>query len=287
MTYRGGFVADASRVRGISLLQRLGGVDPTADPTAPVLVSTGGRPRRRRPRRAAGRSIGRGGGAELRRPPRRRRHRLPPSASTTRRPATSTRSTGCGCARPGAAPRAARTSSPCSTPACGPPTPTSSGASSQGRDFVNDDTNAYDDNGHGTWVAGIIAANANDGYGIAGISWTDRILPVKIMNREGTGNTADLLAAIRWSADSGADVINMSVGGFPYSQQMQDAVNYAFEQGRGPRRRGRQQPARGDLLPGELRQRHQRQRDAGRRRVQQLVQLRVEGRRQRSRAHRS
>ena len=47
--------------------------------------------------------------------------------------------------------------------------------------------NAADDNGHGTWVAGIIAANANDGYGIAGISWTDKILPVKIMSREGTG----------------------------------------------------------------------------------------------------
>ncbi len=43
-----------------------------------------------------------------------------------------------------------------------------------GYDFVNNDTNAADDNGHGTWVAGIIAANPNDGYGIAGISWSDR-----------------------------------------------------------------------------------------------------------------
>ena len=101
----------------------------------------------------------------------------------------------------------------------------------RGRDFVNDDENAADDNGHGTWVAGIIAASANDGYGIAGISWSDKILPVKIMNREGTGSTSDLIAAIRWSADKGADVINMSVGGFPYSQIMQDAVNYAFAKG--------------------------------------------------------
>ena len=100
-----------------------------------------------------------------------------------------------------------------------------------GYDFVNDDTNAGDDNGHGTWVAGIIAANTDDGYGMAGISWSDKILPVKIMNREGTGNTADLLAGIRWSADKGADVINMSVGGFPYSQQLQDAVNYAWAKG--------------------------------------------------------
>ncbi len=100
-----------------------------------------------------------------------------------------------------------------------------------GRDFVNDDDDATDDNGHGTWVSGIIAANANDGYGIAGISWSDKILPVKIMNQQGTGSTADLMAAIIWSADQGADVINMSVGGFPYSQLMQDAVNYAFSKG--------------------------------------------------------
>ncbi|MBA2263554.1 MAG: cell wall-binding repeat-containing protein [Chloroflexi bacterium] len=100
-----------------------------------------------------------------------------------------------------------------------------------GYDFVNDDTDASDDNGHGTWVSGIVAANANDGYGIAGVSWSDKILPVKIMNREGTGSTADLLAAITWSADQGADVINLSVGGFPYSQLMQDAVNDAFSKG--------------------------------------------------------
>lgn len=100
-----------------------------------------------------------------------------------------------------------------------------------GYDFVNNDNDASDDNGHGTWVSGIIAANANDGYGIAGISWSDKILPVKIMNREGTGSTSDLLAAIAWGADQGADVINMSVGGFPYSQLMQDAVNYAFSKG--------------------------------------------------------
>ena len=100
-----------------------------------------------------------------------------------------------------------------------------------GYDFVNDDSDASDDNGHGTWVSGIIAANPNDGYGVAGISWNDYILPVKIMNGEGTGSTADLLTAIKWSADQGADVINMSVGGFPWSQMMQDAVNYAWNRG--------------------------------------------------------
>jgi subtilisin family serine protease len=100
-----------------------------------------------------------------------------------------------------------------------------------GYDFVNNDTNAADDNGHGTWVAGIIAAKPNDGYGIAGISWTDKILPVKIMDREGTGSTADLLAGINYAADHGATVINMSVGGFPFSQIMQDAINDAWAAG--------------------------------------------------------
>ena len=105
------------------------------------------------------------------------------------------------------------------------------GRVAKGYDFVNNDTGASDDNGHGTWVAGIIAANANDHYGIAGISWTDRILPVKIMDANGTGSTADLAAGITWAANRGADVINMSVGGFPYSQAIQDAVNDAWSKG--------------------------------------------------------
>ncbi len=100
-----------------------------------------------------------------------------------------------------------------------------------GYDFVNGDSNAADDNGHGTWAAGIIAANANDGYGMAGISWSDKILPVKTMNAVGTGTTSNLTSGIVWAANKGAKVINMSVGGFPYSQYVQDAVNYAWSKG--------------------------------------------------------
>jgi thermitase len=100
-----------------------------------------------------------------------------------------------------------------------------------GYDFVNSDTNASDDNGHGTWVSGIIAARANDGWGIAGISWSDKILPVKIMNANGSGMTSNLVAGIRWAADHGAKVINMSIGGYPASTSVQDAVNYAWGKG--------------------------------------------------------
>ena len=112
-----------------------------------------------------------------------------------------------------------------------PDHPDLSGRVLPGRDFVNNDANAADDNGHGTWVAGIISAKPNDGYGVAGISWTDQILPVKIMNSSGTGSTSGLINGIVWAADNGATVINMSVGGFPYSQTVQDAINYAWSKG--------------------------------------------------------
>jgi type VII secretion-associated serine protease mycosin len=100
-----------------------------------------------------------------------------------------------------------------------------------GYNFVSSTTNASDDNGHGTWVAGIIAANTNNGRGVAGISWSDKILPVKIMNSNGTGSTASLNSGIVWAANNGAHIINMSVGGFPYSSVVNDAVNYAWNKG--------------------------------------------------------
>ena len=109
--------------------------------------------------------------------------------------------------------------------------PDLAGRTVPGHDFVNNDSVSADDNGHGTWVAGIIAANANDGIGIAGISWSDRIMPVKIMNANGTGDTSDLTAAIVWATDHGATVINMSVGGFPNSVFVHDAVRYAWDHG--------------------------------------------------------
>jgi type VII secretion-associated serine protease mycosin len=100
-----------------------------------------------------------------------------------------------------------------------------------GYNFVSSTTNASDDNGHGTWVAGIIAANTNNGRGIAGISWSDKILPVKIMGSNGTGSTSNLTSGIVWAANNGAHIINMSVGGFPYSKAVEDAVNYAWGKG--------------------------------------------------------
>ncbi|WP_238613476.1 S8 family peptidase [Candidatus Oscillochloris fontis] len=88
-----------------------------------------------------------------------------------------------------------------------------------------------DDNGHGTAVAGLIAANTNNGEGIAGICWGCKILPVKVLDSRGGGDDASVAAGIRWAVDNGARVINMSLGGSEESQTLRDAVDYAASRG--------------------------------------------------------
>ncbi|MBU0727692.1 S8 family serine peptidase, partial [Patescibacteria group bacterium] len=100
-----------------------------------------------------------------------------------------------------------------------------------GYDFINDDSNPQDDHGHGTFVSGVIAANTNNSTGIAGICQNCSIMPVKVMDGSGMGTYADVANGIVWSADNGADIINLSIGGYAYSQILQDAVNYAQSKG--------------------------------------------------------
>ena len=96
-----------------------------------------------------------------------------------------------------------------------------------GHDFVNDDDEAWDDEGHGTMVAGIAAAQTNNGIGVAGVGWTAGIMPVKVLDANGSGWDSDVAAGITWAADHGADVINLSLGGPAPSAALQSAVNYA------------------------------------------------------------
>jgi thermitase len=100
-----------------------------------------------------------------------------------------------------------------------------------GYDFINDDSNPQDDHGHGTFVSGVIAANTNNSTGIAGICQNCSIMPVKVMDNNGMGTYADVANGIVWSADNGADIINLSIGGYAYSQILQDAVSYAQSKG--------------------------------------------------------
>jgi serine protease len=101
----------------------------------------------------------------------------------------------------------------------------------QGYDFVNDREDARDDNGHGTHVAGTVAQSTNNNFGVAGVAYQANLMPLKVLSASGSGTTADIAEAIRFAADHGADVINMSLGGGGESEIMQEAINYAHEMG--------------------------------------------------------
>ncbi|MFI3312962.1 MAG: S8 family serine peptidase [Eubacteriales bacterium] len=100
-----------------------------------------------------------------------------------------------------------------------------------GYDFVNDDDDPMDDNGHGTHVSGIIAAEADNGVGIAGMAGTldVSILPIKVLNSEGAGETADITAGILYAVDMGVDVLNLSLGADVITPDVRDAIETALE----------------------------------------------------------
>lgn len=98
-------------------------------------------------------------------------------------------------------------------------------------DFVNSDSSAQDDNGHGTHVAGIAAAATNNSTGIAGMCPNCMILPVKVLNSQGSGTYSAIANGIRYAADQGAKVINLSLGGTSGSTTLQSAVDYANSKG--------------------------------------------------------
>lgn len=95
-----------------------------------------------------------------------------------------------------------------------------------------------DENGHGSHVAGIAAALTNNGIGVAGTAPAAKIMPIRVLNADGEGSDAEVIAGIRHAADNGAEVINMSLGGQPIigevpllNEEMAAAVDYAYSKG--------------------------------------------------------
>jgi subtilisin family serine protease len=109
--------------------------------------------------------------------------------------------------------------------------PDLAGAVLAGRDFVNGDLDAADDNGHGTMTAGVAAARTSNARGIAGTCWQCRILPVKVLDAEGTGTHSQIANGVVWAADQGAHVISMSLGSPSASTVLANAVAYAESKG--------------------------------------------------------
>jgi thermitase len=100
-----------------------------------------------------------------------------------------------------------------------------------GYDFVDDDNDPDDVFGHGCSVAGIIAANIDNGIGIAGFAPNASILPIRVLGANGSGSMADVAKGIVYAADNGADIINLSLGSFVGSQAEKDAIDYAVGKG--------------------------------------------------------
>jgi len=100
-----------------------------------------------------------------------------------------------------------------------------------GWDFVNDDDSAQDDHGHGTHVAGIAAAETNNGQGVAGVSWGARIMPIKVLDRNGDGYYSDVAQGVSYACNHGAQIINLSLGGDTPSNTLKDALEQAYQDG--------------------------------------------------------
>jgi thermitase len=100
-----------------------------------------------------------------------------------------------------------------------------------GYDFVDNDNTPMDLNGHGTHVAGIAAAETNNATGIAGTAPNTKILAVRVLDAAGSGSLDGVANGIRYAADQGAEVINLSLGCNCHTVALEDAVNYAWSKG--------------------------------------------------------
>ena len=100
-----------------------------------------------------------------------------------------------------------------------------------GWNFLNNTSNTADDLGHGTAVAGTVAAATNNGIGVAGVAWNTMIMPLVVVDSNDYASYSNMAAAIQYAADHGVRIINLSLGGSSPSATLQNAVNYAWSKG--------------------------------------------------------
>lgn len=99
-----------------------------------------------------------------------------------------------------------------------------------GWNFDGNNNSTLDVNGHGTHVSGTIAG-VNNGYGVTGIAYNSKIMPVKVLDDEGLGSYSAIANGIYYAVDNGADVINLSLGGGRSNDTLQKAIEYASSKG--------------------------------------------------------
>jgi subtilisin family serine protease len=99
-----------------------------------------------------------------------------------------------------------------------------------GMNFVNQRKPPEDDNQHGTHVTGIIVASNND-IGMVGVAPKAKVIPVKVLDKNGNGSLVNVATGIRWAVDNGADILAMSLGSPRPTQEVRKAIQYAANKG--------------------------------------------------------
>jgi hypothetical protein len=100
-----------------------------------------------------------------------------------------------------------------------------------GWDFVNNDNNPSDDHGHGTNVAGIATATGNNGIGYAGVDWSCKVMPLKVLDANNSGFNSNIIESFYYTIDKGVKVISISIGGSGFSTAYQTAIDTAYNNG--------------------------------------------------------
>ena len=103
------------------------------------------------------------------------------------------------------------------------------GVLAPGTSIIDGSDGLTDTNGHGTWLAGIVAARTNNGLGIAGVGADFvQVMPVKVLDANGEGQDSDVIAGLIWAVDNGAKVVLMAFSNPGFSESLQEAIDYAW-----------------------------------------------------------